>query len=40
MIGARGIDVPETEVVINFGTCLRMSDDYVHRIGLGTGSGS
>ena len=31
-VSARGIDVPETEVVINF-TVPRMSDDYVHRIG-------
>ena len=31
-VSARGIDVPETEVVINFNV-PRMSDDYVHRIG-------
>jgi len=31
-VSARGIDVPETELVINF-TVPRMSDDYVHRIG-------
>ena len=31
-MSARGIDVPETEVVINFNV-PRMSDDYVHRIG-------
>lgn len=31
-VSSRGIDVPETEVVVNF-TVPRMSDDYVHRIG-------
>ena len=31
-VSARGIDVPETEVVINFNV-PRMSDDHVHRIG-------
>ncbi|MGB1384919.1 MAG: DEAD/DEAH box helicase, partial [Flavobacteriales bacterium] len=31
-VSARGIDVPETELVINFNV-PRMSDDYVHRIG-------
>ena len=31
-VSSRGIDVPETELVINF-TVPRMSDDYVHRIG-------
>ena len=31
-VSARGIDVPETDVVINFNV-PRMSDDYVHRIG-------
>ena len=31
-VSARGIDVPETEVVINFNV-PRMSDDYVHCIG-------
>lgn len=31
-VASRGIDVPETEVVINFNV-PRMSDDYVHRIG-------
>lgn len=31
-VSSRGIDVPETEVVVNL-TVPRMSDDYVHRIG-------
>jgi ATP-dependent RNA helicase RhlE len=31
-VASRGIDVPETEMVINFNV-PRMSDDYVHRIG-------
>ena len=31
-VSSRGIDVPETELVVNF-TVPRMSDDYIHRIG-------